>query len=321
MALATESNISLAVREPSYWHCGRTTGSTMQTLLLGLVPAAIFAILHWGGDALRVMALSVSACVIFEVICARVMDRKLAVDDFSAAYEGLLLAFLMPASVPWWLVIIGAAITILLAKMAFGGLGATPLCAPAVGWAALTISWPLYMDANAMALSTMYADPLVLLKYFGVAKALKIGYGEILIGAQIGALGAAQAGAILLGGIFILVRRARRFEITISFLAGAVIAGGIFYLINPGEYINPIFHLLTGSTLLCAFFLAPDPACAPDRPLAMIIYGLLGGVLVILIRNFGIYTDGAPFAVLLINLLTPQLAGLQPKPFGVRGKK
>lgn len=318
MSQLVKPGASLAVTTPSFWHSGRTTAVTMRTILAGLAPAAILAVLHWGGDAIRVMALSVSACVILEAACQRFMNRPVTVDDCSAVVEGLLLAFLMPAAAPWWLVLVGAGLTTLLGKMAFGGLGATPLCAPLVGWAALTVSWPVFMDPNAMQLSTMYVDPLVRLKYFGAASLEHISYGNMFIGAQLGALGASQAGAVLLGGLFVMARGVRRWEVPLAFLAGVAVMAGIFYAVDPTRYADPLFHLLAGSTLLAAFFFASDPACAPKRPLAMLVYGFIGGGLVVLIRIFGTYTDGAAFAVLLINLLTPQLAGIQPKPFGVR---
>lgn len=318
MSASLKPAVSLALSTPAFWHNGRTTATTMQTLLLGLAPAAILAVLHWGGDAIRVMALSMAACVFFEAVCQRIMDRKVTIDDYSAVFEGLLLAFLLPASSPWWFIIIGAAITILLAKMAFGGLGATPLCAPLVGWAALSISWPLHVDPNAALLSTMYVDPLVRLKYFGVAEAMNTGYGSMLLGAQVGALGAGQAGALLLGGVLVIVRGVRRWQVPVAFLAGVIITAGIFHMVNPQQYAAPMFHVLAGSTLLCAFFIAPDPACSPHRSTSMLIYGFFAGAMVVLIRIFGIYTDGAPFAVLLANLLTPQLESVQPKPFGAR---
>ncbi|MDR2727249.1 MAG: RnfABCDGE type electron transport complex subunit D [Deltaproteobacteria bacterium] len=310
--------VSLAVAAPAFWHSGRTTALTMRIVLAALAPAAILAVLHWGFDAVRVMALSVSACVMLEALCQKMMDRPVTVDDFSAVVEGLLLAFLLPAAAPWWLVIIGAALTVLLGKMVFGGLGATPLCAPLVGWGALTISWPLLMDPNAAALVTMYTDPLVRLKYFGAAHVADFGYGRLFLGEQVSALGAGQAGAVLLGGLYLAARGIRRWEIPAAFLAGAVCMATVFYAVNPQQYADPVFHLLTGSTLLAAFFLATDPSCSPNRLPAMLIYGFVGGCLVILIRVYGTYTDGAPFAVLLINLLTPQLANMQPKPFGAR---
>jgi electron transport complex protein RnfD len=159
-------------------------------------------------------------------------------------------------------------------------------------------------------------DPLVRLKYFGAAQVADIGYEKLLLGEQISALGAGQTGALLLGGLYLLIMGVRRWEISVSFLLGVICMAGVFYIINPEQYAHPLFHLLTGSTILAAFFLATDPSCSPNRPLAMLIYGFMGGCLVILIRVYGIYTDGVPFAVLLINLLAPQL-DIQPKPFGV----
>jgi electron transport complex protein RnfD len=173
------------------------------------------------------------------------------------------------------------------------------------------------MDPNAALLSASYVDPLVRLKYFGAADASSLSFVDLLLGAQIGALGASQIGALLLGGLFILARRARQWEIPASFLAGVIVLAGIFWAVDPQHQAGPVFHLLTGSTVLCAFFLATDPSCSPRRFWPMLLYGFMGGCLVVVIRVYGIYIDGAPFAVLIINLLTPQLAGIRPKPFGV----
>ena len=230
----------LTVSAPSFWHSGRTTAGDMRMILAGLAPAAVLAALHWGGDAIRVIALSIAACVIFEALAQRLMERRITVDDYSAVVEGALLAFLLPAAAPWWLVIIGAALTILLAKMVFGGLGAAPLCAPLVGWAALAVSWPALIDPFSAQLSASYVDPLVRLKYFGAADAARISYFKLFIGAQLGALGASQAGALLLGGLFVLSRRIIRWQIPVAFLAGVVITSGVFHVLHPQEYAAPL---------------------------------------------------------------------------------
>ncbi len=309
---------SLRVSEPPFWHSGRTIEKTMLTMILALSPVIALSILHWGFDAIRVMSLSVVACVGFEAAAQKLMERPISVYDFSAVFSGLILAFLLPAASPWWLVIAGAAITILLAKMSFGGLGATPLCAPLVGYCALAISWPVFMDPNAMQLSTMYVDPLIRLKYFGASQAQELGIMNLLFGSQLGALGASQVGAILLGGLFIVSRRIVRFEIPLAFIGGVFIAASCFYLYDSSLYASPLYHVFTGTVMLAAFFLAPDTSCSPNRRSAMIIYGLVGGILVVLIRVYGVYVDGVPFAVLLINFMTPLLDKIQPKPFGVR---
>ncbi len=308
----------LAVSAPPFWHCGRTIAGSVRWKLLALLPAAALAVYHWGVPALRVMALAVATAIAAEALASKVMKRPAYVDNLHSALIGLLFAFLLPASAPWWLVAFGAAVCVLIGKMAFGGMGASPLAPALVGWAALYLSWPLLMDPNAASLHSLYIDPLVRLKYFGVAAANDIPLLDLLLGRQIGALGASQVGLLALGGLFLCVKGAIRWEIPASFLAGVAITAGVFHALHPELYASPLFHLCTGSVMLGAFFLATAPSSSPNRQLPMALFGLIGGALVILIRNFGIYTDGVPFAILLINLLMPQLELIRPRPFGAR---
>lgn len=324
MAPATVNDIKapqqllLAVSAPPFWHCGRTVRSNRYNMLLALVPVVAMAIWHWGLPAARVMALAMLTGVVVEALCQRAMGRECSVDDFSGATACLLFALLLPAAAPWWLVMIGAAVTISLGKMAFGGLGANPVNSSLVGWAMLYVSWPVLMDPNAAQLGTILVDPLVRLKYFGAEAVAGIDYLDLILGKQLGALGAAQIGGLFLGGSFLAARGIIRWEIALSFFAGVLLTGGVYNAIDPTRYASPFFHLCVGSTLLAGFFLATEPASSPDRPIPMFLYGLIGGAMVIIIRVYGIHIDGAPFAVLLINLLTPLLEMIRPKPFGVR---
>lgn len=308
----------LAVSAPPFWHCGRTTRTNNYNLLLALVPVIAMAIWHWGLPAARVMALAVVTGVIVEGLCQRAMGREYSIDDFSAVTTCLLFSFLLPAAAPWWLVIIGATMTIALGKMAFGGLGANPVNSSLVGWAMLYVSWPVLMDPNAAQLATTLVDPLVRLKYFGAAAVADISTWDLLMGNQLGALGAAQIGALFIGGSYLAARGIIRWEIALAFFLGVLLTGGVYNAIDPLRYASPFFHLCVGSTVLAGFFLATEPASSPDRPIPMFIYGLIGGAMVIIIRVYGIHVDGAPFAVLLINLLTPIVEMIRPKPFGVR---
>ena len=192
-------NTLLAVSAPPFWHCGRTIDKAMRWMLAALMPAAIMAVVNWGIPALRVMALSTATAVAAEALACRLIHRPVRVDNLHGAIIGLLFAFLLPASAPWWLVMFGSAVSVLIGKMAFGGLGASPLCAPLVGWAALFISWPLLMDPNTSELTTSFIDPLVRLRYFGAASAEALPWADLLLGRQIGALGASQVGALILG--------------------------------------------------------------------------------------------------------------------------
>ena len=224
----------------------------------------------------------------------------------------------MAAGWRWGLVWVGAVFSMLLGKMAFGGLGANPVNTSLVGWAVLFVSFPLLMDANAMQLDTEFVDPLLRLKFFGAAAAEEIPFTALLLGHQINGLGAGQAGALLLGGSFLAARGFVRWHIALGFFLGVAGLATAFALADPAANASPFFHLATGSVLLGGFFLITDPANAPSRPLPMFLYGLVGGALVMLIRKYGVYADGTPFAILLANLLAPQLDLLRPKPFGGR---
>jgi electron transport complex protein RnfD len=141
---------------------------------------------------------------------------------------------------------------------------------------------------------------------------------SLLLGVNLGALGASQALMIIIGGAYLMSRGLLRWFIPVSFLAGVLVAGSIYNFIDPQLYASPTFHLLSGSTLLAAFFLMPYPSSSPTWRLPMLLFGFFGGVMVIIIRTYGIYPDGAPFAILLANLCTPLFDLIQPKPFGGR---
>ncbi len=310
----------LAVSAPPFWHSGRTVRGSMLLSTLALLPAACAAVYFYGLPALGVFSLSVAVAILAESLACLIMRRPQSITDGHAVLMGLLFAFLLPSSAPWWLVAFGSAFTILIGKMAFGGLGASPLSAPCVGYVALAISWPVLMTPFTAELFTSFPDPLAMLHLFGVERAQDVGLVPMLLGQQLGAAGASQVGLLALGGILLCARGVIRWEISASFLAGTALMAAICFTINPEAYAGPLFHILTGSTLLGAFFLATDYSASPNRPFAMVLYGALGGVLVVCIRNFGVYPDGVPFAVLLINLLTPLLDNLRPRPFGVSKK-
>ena len=265
-----------------------------------------------------VLALAMVTGIATEALCQKIMGQDISVDDFSGAVSCLLFAFLLPANAPWWLVMLGAALAIGLGKMAFGGLGANAVNTALVGWAMLYVSWPALMDPNSMQLDTSFIDPLVRLKYFGAGAVSHIDLTDLLLGNQIGGLGASQAGALFIGGSYLAARGTIRWEIALSFFVGVFLTAALYNVIDAERFATPFFHLCTGSTFLGGFFLATEWASSPGRQIPMMLYGLIGGAMVIIIRVYGIYPDGVPFAILLINLLAPLLDSIHPKPFGAR---
>ncbi len=306
----------LTVSMPPHVHCGRTIKGYMGETLIALLPAAVMAVILFGMEALRVMALSCAVAVVAETLCNKMFKREQSVDDLSALHTGLLFAFLLPASSPWWLVAIGSATSIILGKMIFGGLGGNPLSAPLVGWTTCRISWGNVMDTNTTMLMSDLAAPLQQLKYFGMESIDSIKASTLLLGQQLGGLGEVQIAALLAGGAFLLVRRHISWEIPVSFVAGLMTTAWIYQMIDPTVYASPLFHLLAGGSIFGAFFLATDAASSPIGRLPSIFFGLIAGTMVIIIRVYGIYPDGVPFAILLANLFTPLLDRIRPKPFG-----
>ena len=309
---------ALTVSVPPHRHCGVTVRNRMLNILVAMLPAAVMAYTTFGMSAVRVMVLSMATAVLTELACDYFMDRKSDIHDFNAFIVGLGFAFLLPASAPWWLVVTGSASSIVLGKMMFGPLGGSPFCAPLVGWAICRISWPAFMDIDASMLGTDLTYPLAQLKNFGL-DAIQITDTKMLfLGKQLGGLGAVQIAGVLLGGMFLVMRKHISSIIPVGVLAGVCIMAGLFNMMDPTTYATPGFHLLTGSTMFGAFFLATDGPSSPNRQIPMLLFGLLAGALIVIIRTYGIYPDGVPFAILLANLFTPALERMRPKPFGVR---
>ncbi|MGE4195247.1 MAG: RnfABCDGE type electron transport complex subunit D [Pseudodesulfovibrio sp.] len=309
---------ALTVSVPPHRHCGVTVRGRMFNILLAMLPAAAMAVQGFGAPAARVMALSMGAAVFAELACDYFMDRETDIEDLNAIVVGLSFAFLLPASAPWWLVAFGSAASIVLGKMVFGPLGGSPFCAPLIGWAVCRVSWPGHMDIDASMLATDLTYPLAQLKNFGLDAVQITDPGALFMGKQLGGLGAVQIAGVFLGGLFLVLRKHVSSIIPVGVLAGVAVAATLFHMADPGANPTATFHLLTGSTVFTAFFLATDGPSSPNRQVPMLLFGLLAGALIVVIRVYGVYPDGTPFAVLLANLFTPVLERIRPKPFGVR---
>jgi len=310
--------LALTVSAPPHRHCGVTVRGRMGNILLAMAPAVVMAVVSFGVSGFRVMAMAVAAAILTEAVCDKFMDRETQIHDLHAAVVGLSFAFLLPASAPWWLAAIGSAISIVLGKMVFGGLGGSPFCAPLIGWAVCRLSWPLFMDLDASMLNVELTYPLAQLKNFGLGFVSVTDLGQLFMGRQLGGLGAVQIAGVLIGGLYLILRKHISWIIPVGVIAGALITAALFNAADPNVYAPATFHVLTGSMMFGAFFLATDGPSSPNRRIPMLLFGLLIGVMIIIIRVYGVYPDGTPFAILLASLFTPVFERIRPKPFGVR---
>lgn len=314
------NNNKLIVSYAPHWHDGSRISTRNINIMIAALPALIVGILIYGMPALSVVTLSIGSAMLAELLINLVARKELSIDDGSAAVSGLLLGMLLPASAPWWLVVIGAFAAIIIGKQLFGGIGANPLNPTLIGFAIVMVSWKGHLNFDDALLNYdlgfYMAYPLAALKHFGVAATDKYDLMNLLIGKQSGGIGAVCGLGLLIGGIYLILRGFIRWEISLSFLVGVLITAFLFNIANPEKYASPMFHLLTGNVMLGAFFLATDDTTSPVNFIPMLIFGLACGIMTVLIRCTGLYYDGVVFAILLMNIVNPLLDKISPKAIG-----
>lgn len=305
-----------------FWHNGSSIRAKSYNIALAALPAVLMGIYLYGLPALRVVALAVSSAMIWEWLINRVMRRPATIGDGNAAVIGLLLAMLMPATMPWYAVITTTFVALVVGKLIYGGIGCNPLNPALVGFAILMLSWKGLVNFDAalvrydMDFNMLY--PLGAVKVFGARIVERYELSDLLWGRQAGGIGATFGLGLIVGGCYLMARGFVRWEISLSFLAGILLTAWIFHAANPAKYAGAAFHLLTGYTLLGAFFLAPEDSSSPVNLIPMLLYGLGGGVLTVLIRNIGAFPDGVVFAILMMNVANPLLDKIRPKAMGRR---
>ena len=307
----------LVVSYAPHWHCGSSIRSAMHTWALALAPAAAFGIYLYGVDGARVIALSVLCCVVCEALVQRLFKKPITVVDGSAVLAGLLLALILPASAPFWLVMVGSLMCILVGKQVFGGLGSNPFNAVLIGWAALKISWKAQMDFRVALvnydLATAVKYPLGVLWRDGASALSDVRLFDLLVGREAGGIGCSPALLLAIGGVFLVLRGVISWRVPISFLLGVVISASIFWLADSTKYADPVFHILAGNVMIGALFLAPDYSSSPVSKWGMAFFGLGCGLLTVLLRIWSAGPDGTFFAILLMNLITPFLDMMRPR--------
>lgn len=314
---------TLLISPSPHIHSGDSIEKNMYGVLIALIPAFICSVVFFGIGAIIVTATSVAACLLFEYLIQKyLLKQQPTIWDGSALITGVLLAFNVPSNLPVWIIIIGALVAIGIGKMSFGGLGCNIFNPALVGRVFLLISFPVQMTTWPLAhgFSTSYVDaetgatPLALLKATvksgqPISEMLGsegfIGYDNMLLGNMGGSLGEVAALALLIGFAYMLVRRIITWHIPVAIFATIIIFGGILHLCSPEQFINPLFHLLSGGIMLGAIFMATDYVTSPMSKKGMLIYGAGIGILTIVIRQFGAYPEGMSFAILIMNAFTP----------------
>ncbi len=314
----------LLVAPAPHVHGPESTQRIMLDVILALLPALAVSVWVFGWDVLRVTAIAIVSCVALEWLIQKYMFKgKQTLWNLSAVVTGLLLSFNLPASIPWWLIVIGAVVAIGIAKMSFGGLGKNPFNPALVGRVFLLVAYPVQMTtfpapiASADAFSG--ATPLATIKFGGDLGA--VDFSSMLFGQMAGSLGEVAALALLVGFLYLLWRKVITWHIPVAVLGTMALFAFVVALSRGGDsaalWQFPLFHLLAGGALLGAIYMATDYATSPMSVSGMILYGVGIGLITMLIRLWGAYPEGMSFAILLMNAVTPLLNKyLVPKRFG-----
>ncbi len=319
----------LLVTAPPHVRDRGSVEKAMDQVLLALVPALLWSVATFGIRAAWVALLSVVSCMAFDELGARVLGNEGGYKDRSAAVTGLILALNLSSSSPWWLVVLGSAVAMLIGKQVFGGLGHNPFNPAIVARVVLLISYPSHMSTwpkpepvfDPTVDVVTAATPLGALKADGLQAAHHIAsWLDLFLGKVGGSMGEVSALALLIGGAYLLWRRVITWHIPVAFMGTVFVIGAIQYAIGGELALGPHYHLVAGGVVLGALFMATDYVTSPMTPLGQIVFGIGCGVITMVIRIFGSYPEGVSFAILLMNAFTPLIDRYTPpKRFGTQG--
>lgn len=330
-------NTKVIVAPSPHVHSGDTIQKNMYGVVLAMLPALLFSFWYFGMGAIIVTLTAVASCYLFEYAIQKYLLKVVpTINDGSALITGILLAFNVPSNLPIWIIMIGALVAIGMGKMTFGGLGNNIFNPALVGRVFLLISFPVQMTSwpKPLNFATKYIDaetgatPLAIIKEgLNSGKPLSELVGQIpsnmdlFLGNMGGSMGEIAGAALILGLLYMLVKKIITWHIPVSIIGSVVVFTGILHMVDPEAYAGPMFHILTGGLLLGGIYMATDYVTSPMSNKGMLIYGIGIGILTVVIRVFGAYPEGVSFAILIMNAFTPLInVYLKPKRFGEKRK-
>lgn len=325
-----------------------SVGAIMFKVLLALVPAVIAYVYVFGGAILVTLTLATVTALLCEATLLKMRGKPIQpfLMDFSAVVTAWLLALALPPLAPWWLVVVGTFFAIVIAKQLYGGLGYNPFNPAMVGYAVLLISFPVLMTKWPAPLSLAqsplgFFDQLHFIfsgllpadvQIDAVTSATPLDYlktqlmlhhvtANIMTSPIFGSIGATGGEIIslayLLGGLYLWQQKIISWHLPTAFLGTLALIAGAFYLADATHFASPLFHLTTGASMLCAFFIITDPVSGPTTPRGKLYFAAGVAILTYLIRVYGGYPDGVAFSVLIMNMCVPLIDALtQPRVFG-----
>ena len=327
-------------REAPYIAPKVDVASMMLHVMVALIPAALAHTWYFGPGFLCNLIIAALFCVGGEALMMRARGRQpmAAISDYSVLVTAVLLAFALPSLTPWWVTATGSLFAVIVAKHLYGGLGFNVFNPAMAGYVVILVAFPMEVnlwvaprmgDIDYQYLTILQTINYTLtgslpeaLAFDAISRATPLDamqsglrtmltYSEIRTDPIMGNFGGRGwewiGNLTLAGGIWLLVKKVIRWHIPAGVFAGLLVSASVMYTVDPGANASPGFHLFSGATILCAFFIATDPVSAATSPKGRFVYGVGIGLLIFIIRRWGSYADGVAFAVLLMNMATPAI--------------
>lgn len=303
----------LIVSSSPHIRADESVNKIMRDVVIALLPATLAGVYFFRMGAVKVILAAVIAAVVTEALIQKMCNKPVTINDWSAVVTGLLLAFNIPASAPWWLPVIGSIFAIAIVKQVFGGLGHNFMNPALAARAMLLASWPVQMTAwvkpGADAVST--ATPLALMK---AGENVDSSIVDLMIGNIGGCVGETSALLLIIGGIYLVYRGVITPRIPVIYIATVM----VLTLIFGGFDMNyMMYQVFAGGLMIGAIYMATDYASSPVSPKGQIIFALGCGILTAVIRQFGGYPEGVSYSILLMNVAAPLIDKYtSPRVFG-----
>lgn len=314
--------MDLVVSSSPHISTKQTTKSIMLDVIIALAPAGLAGIFYFGARALSVILMSVAVCVLSEYLWQKIMKKPGSIGDLSAVVTGLLLAYSLPPTTPLYMVAVGAVFAIIIVKQLFGGLGHNFMNPALAGRAFMLAAWSGAMTAwktpSVLGMDAVSSPtPLALLSEGKISE--MPGFLDMFLGNIGGSIGETCSVLILLGGLYLVVRRVISLRIPLSYIVTVAV---LTFILGGGTDAASSFnimlsHLLSGGLLLAAFFMATDYTTSPVTPVGQIVMGIGCGLITTVIRLYGGYPEGVTYAIMLMNVATPLIEKYtRPRVFG-----
>lgn len=307
----------LIVSTSPHIHKQESVDKIMWMVVVSLIPSGIAGAVIFGVNALWVIILCVLSAVTAEGILQKISNKKITILDGSAFLTGLLLAYNLPPNVPFWIPIIGSFFAIFIGKYAFGGLGNNIFNPALTARAFLTTSWPKYMTAFSPPFDAVTsATPLSLIKENKILE--KLSYLDLFLGNKGGCIGEVCVLALILGAVFLLIKRYISWHTPITYI---ITVAAFTFIFGPKGFFSGdwLFHILSGGLILGAFFMATDYVTSPLTHKGQVIFGAGCGLLTAVIRKWGGSPEGVSYSILMMNAVVPLIdRHIRPRIYGTK---